>query len=123
MVSPPRVQRSQRPRGAPSGSTPRPLGALCMAALTAAVALGQPLAPFVPTFTGDSATDFPQGDPGVFVITDTQPDITWSSPPAATGWDLKDVRFAYDAATDTAYFSMRAACVLGDAVRSPTSRV
>jgi hypothetical protein len=92
------------------------LGVVAVAAtcLLPAIAAG-PLAPFAPTFTGDSTLDLPEG-PGVFVVTDTQADITWSLPPQATGWDVRDVRFAYDPSTDTAYLSMRAACTFGDAV-------
>jgi hypothetical protein len=65
-------------------------------------------------FTGRVDVDFPAG-PGVFVATDGVNDVFFphnavpSDPYSAsvndpTGWNIMDVRFAYDIASDTAYF-------------------
>jgi hypothetical protein len=64
------------------------------------------------TFTGNVPLDFPSG-PGVFIATDGMGDVGFPSNGVfgPTGWDIHDVRFAYDAATDTAY--------LGECLVSP----
>ncbi len=65
-------------------------------------------------FTGHVDVDFPAG-PGVFVATDELNDVFFPhnsiptdpySPSVndPTGWNIMDVRFAYDYDTDTAYF-------------------
>ncbi len=53
------------------------------------------------TFTGNVATDFPASDPGVFIATSSTP-ITFRGNRA--GWQIDDVRYSYDFASDTAYF-------------------
>jgi hypothetical protein len=73
-----------------------------------------PLTSFAPTFTGFVENDFPADNLGVFVAVDPNPPILFLGT-AATGWDVVDIRFAYDAGSDTAYFGVRAACVFGDA--------
>ena len=57
---------------------------------------------FAPTFTGDVAVDFPIGNPGVFTALDPPNDVAVTG--FSTGWDISDIRFAYDAATDTGFF-------------------
>jgi hypothetical protein len=57
---------------------------------------------------------------GVFIATDSQTDIVFRHPPLGdpygaqvsdpSGWNIYDVRFAYDAVLDTAYFG-GCACV------------
>ena len=54
------------------------------------------------SFTGNVTRDFPVG-PGVFVATDVVRDVQLSSA-TPSGWDINDVRFSYDATSDTAYF-------------------
>jgi hypothetical protein len=57
------------------------------------------------TFTGDVVADFPSG-PGVFIANDAPGDVAFPHDGVLdpTGWDIRDVRFAYDSGTDTAYF-------------------
>ena len=68
-------------------------------------------------FTGRVDVDFPVG-PGVFVATDATSDVSFPHPASPldpygprvddpTGWNINDVRFAYDSVTDTAYFGKR----------------
>ena len=69
-------------------------------------ALSHSASALVVNFTGDVALDFPIANTGVFVATDTTNDVffTDSGTLKPTGWNAYDVRFAYDAASDTAYF-------------------
>ena len=53
------------------------------------------------TFTGNVANDFPSSDPSVFIATDNIV-IDYNGSPA--GWQMTDVRYSYDLASDTAYF-------------------
>jgi hypothetical protein len=55
--------------------------------------------------TGNVVRDFPQG-PGVYLASDPTNDLYFTHDDAnhGSGWNLFDVRFAYDAASDTAYF-------------------
>jgi hypothetical protein len=56
--------------------------------------------------TGNVPADFPVG-PGVQVVSDSVSDVYFvasSNDLRPTGWDIHDVRFAYDRVTDTAYF-------------------
>ncbi len=55
--------------------------------------------------TGNVATDFPQG-PRVYVASDPTNDLFFAHTGAnhGTGWNVFDIRFAYDAASDTAFF-------------------
>jgi hypothetical protein len=48
---------------------------------------------------------------GVFVATDSSSDVFFSHDATLdpTGWNIVDIRFAYDQATDTGYFG---ACTL-----------
>lgn len=78
------------------------------------------------TFTGLVTRDMPAG-PGVFIATDGANDVFFPhllvptdpySPSVndPTGFNLYDVRFAYDASTDTAYFGVNTGpCITGDA--------
>jgi hypothetical protein len=59
------------------------------------------------TFTGDAEADFVKDADGVFVFADDfgpGVDVIVAAGLTQTGWDLKDVRFAYDLGTDTAFF-------------------
>jgi hypothetical protein len=63
-------------------------------------------AALVINFTGNVPLDFPVG-PGVFVAVDSVGDVGWFTTGGAfgaTGFDIHDARFAYDPASDTAYF-------------------
>ncbi len=57
------------------------------------------------TFSGHVPTDFPVG-PGVFLALDLVSDVSfpYGTSNGPTGFDINDVRFAYDAGTDTGYF-------------------
>ncbi len=59
----------------------------------------------VVNFTGNVVTDFPAGS-GVFIAADATNDVFFTNGGVLnpTGWNIHDVRFAYDAASDTAYF-------------------
>lgn len=70
------------------------------------------------TFTGNVPLDFsvtpPFNPEGVMIATDVKPPLTFVS--NKTGWDLVDIRFAYDAVTDTGYFGVNTGpCITGDA--------
>ena len=69
-------------------------------------ALSHNTSALVVNFTGDVVADFPIANSGVFVATDTTNDVffTDSGTLRPTGWNAYDVRFAYDAGSDTAYF-------------------
>jgi hypothetical protein len=76
------------------------------------------------TLTGNVATDFnPQTNPGVVVITDSLHAINpahiaqpaWmTSEGLVSGWNIKDVRLDYNAATDTMYVGVNTYGVAGD---------
>ncbi len=76
------------------------------------------------TFTGNVANDFnPTTNPGVVVITDSlhQNDPAHIAQPAwmtneglVSGWNIKDVRLDYNAATDTMYVGVNTYGVAGD---------
>jgi len=62
----------------------------------------------------------------VLIATDSQTDIVFRHPPLGdpygaqvsdpSGWNIYDVRFAYDAVLDTAYFGINTGpCITGDA--------
>lgn len=86
---------------------------LVLLLLTAAPVMSSP-----PTFTGDVETDFdPQAD-GVVVVTDPGgQDVPIPSPPfdGPSGYDIDDVRFYYDRATDTLYVGINTFTISGDA--------
>ena len=50
-------------------------------------------------FTGNVPADFPPTDPTVLLVTTPGPVLM-----GPTGWQLYDMRWAYDSSTDTAYF-------------------
>jgi len=85
--------------------------------LLVALCMVVPAMAFVPTFTGDAEVDFP-GVPGVLIIhdsgnpTDVPNEITAGSNPS--GWDMRDLRLAYDAATDTLYVAVNSYGIVGD---------
>jgi hypothetical protein len=81
-----------------ASSSPSRLRSFAVAVV--ALATVRATAAFKPTFTGDVVVDFPIG-PGVFQAVDAVGDVASNFP---TGWDITDVRFAYDLASDTAYF-------------------
>ena len=76
------------------------------------------------TFTGNVANDFnPATNPGVVVITDSlhQNDPAHIAQPAwmtseglVSGWNIKDVRLDYNAATDTMYVGVNTYGVAGN---------
>ncbi len=71
-----------------------------------------------PTFTGDVEADFPDTDPDVIIIEDAAPvgDVGVPSDASFTsGWDMRDVRVYYDAATDELFVGMNFDGVGGDA--------
>ena len=53
-------------------------------------------------FTGNVSVDFLPTDPTVLLITGNAPVLV-----GPTGWQLYDMRWAYDSTTDTAYFGKR----------------
>ena len=57
------------------------------------------------SFTGNVINDFPSTNPDVFISVD-QLLITYRGNPS--GWQMTDVRYAYDVGTDTAYFGTQA---------------
>ena len=69
------------------------LAALALTTLSGASGL-------VISFTGNVSKDFPPSNPAVFIVTDNI-SITYNGNPA--GWQMSDVRYAYDFASDTAY--------------------
>jgi hypothetical protein len=79
-------------------------------------------------FTGNVAKDFPEGQRGIGVIVDNPDPVTGQSNPndvaqAAwitqaghiTGWNMKDLRMHYDAATDTLAVGINFFGIAGDA--------
>ena len=77
-----------------------------------------PCMTLVINFTGNVPADFPAG-PGVFIAQDGIGDVGWFTVGGIfgpTGFDINDARFAWDAASDTAYFGgcmLRCSCVKG----------
>lgn len=76
---------------------------LAVLASCASLAMG-----LVVNFTGDVVADFPSGS-GVFIAADATNDVFFTNGGVLnpTGWNIHDVRFAYDAVSDTAYFGTR----------------
>ncbi len=70
-------------------------------AIIVAVILPTVLA-FVPTFTGHVDVDFPATNPNVFINTNQYAPIWWGNH-YPSGWNIVDVRYTYNVATDTAY--------------------
>jgi len=69
-----------------------------------------------PTFTGDVETDFT--GPGVLTIPDSVGDVglPLNAPPGTvSGWDMVDLRLAYNAAADTLYVGINTYGIAGDA--------
>ena len=62
------------------------------------------------TFTGNVVNDFPAANPGVFVTGPSTSTIEFQGNRA--GWQIDDVRFAYDFASDTGYFGMWSCCAV-----------
>jgi hypothetical protein len=87
---------------------------LC-AMLRGATAVNNNWPRYVPTITtGNVSLDFPRSEPGVLVIADTVFEVSvldeLTSTRRPTGWDIHDVRFAYDNVTDTMYIGAWALC-------------
>jgi hypothetical protein len=74
------------------------LSAVLLAATAAAIPI---------TFTGNVANDFDDQEPSVFVVTDTAPPVLYPRRGSGSGWNIVDIRFSYDQATDTAFFGAR----------------
>ena len=56
------------------------------------------------TLQGDVAIDFLSGSPGVHIAVDPNPPLQFVGGGTDSGWNIVDLRFAYDTATDTGYF-------------------
>ncbi len=56
------------------------------------------------TLQGDVAIDFLSGSPGVYIAVDPNPPLQFVGGGTDSGWNIVDLRFAYDTATDTGYF-------------------
>jgi hypothetical protein len=101
-----RPPRSRRARAAVAVSSTA-IATLCCCAF-----IGLSLAPHasavIITFTGDVTVDFdPSTNPSVFVVTDSKPPITYTMSNGTvvrSGWDIVDIRYAYDLDSDTAFF-------------------
>ena len=94
------------------------LTALVVGGLLALVGVSnqQPVAA-APTFTGDVEVDFdPAVDPDVVVIPDPGGvgDVGIPSATAIAGWDMRDLRYVYDAAADELFFGLNFDGVGGD---------
>jgi hypothetical protein len=90
---------------------------LLLAALFGALFMVVPATAFVPTFTGNAETDFP-AVPGVLIIPDPggQEIIVGGAPPGTiSGWDIKDLRLAYDNVNDILYVGVNSYGIVGDA--------
>ena len=70
---------------------------------------------WVPTLTGNADVDFPASQPGVVVAPGLKERLVWANETlwerdqdvvrnAPSGWDIYDLRYFYDKASDTAYF-------------------
>ena len=71
-----------------------------------------------PVFTGDVELDFPATDADVIIINDGAPvgDVGVPNDASFTaGWDMRDVRVIYDAATDELFVGMNFDGIAGDA--------
>jgi hypothetical protein len=86
----------------------------------------EPVKAFTPTFTGDAEVDFPDV-PGVLIIDDPgNPGGVPGEIPVVypvsfndanvytSGWDMKDLRLAYDEGTDTMYVAVNSFGIVGD---------
>jgi hypothetical protein len=79
-----------------------------------------PAMAFVPTFTGNVETDFPAG-PGVLIVADPGgQEISVTGQPGGgltpgSGWDIKDLRLAYDNVNDILYVGLNSYNIVGDA--------
>ena len=71
--------------------------------------------PWVPTLTGNADVDFPASQPGVVVAPGLKERLVWADETleqrergvvnnVPSGWDIYDLRYFYDKASDTAYF-------------------
>jgi hypothetical protein len=95
---------------------------LLFAALSVALFMVVPATAFVPTFTGNVETDFPDvpGN-GVLIVTDPGgQEVYVTNQPGGgltpgSGWDIKDLRLAYNPGTDTLYVGLNSYNIVGDA--------
>jgi hypothetical protein len=83
-----------------------------------ALTLATPVGATIITFTGDVPTDFT--GPGVLIIPDPSGigDVGRplnARPGIVSGWDMVDLRLAYDAAADTLYVGINTYGIAGDA--------
>jgi hypothetical protein len=94
------------------------LGLLLTLALALPVATAMPVAA-QPTFTGDVENDFTGSDvlifadPGIPGVLDPELDPPWTA--NGSGWDIKDLRLAYDPGTDILYVGVNSHYMVGDA--------
>ena len=79
-----------------------------------------PVLSWVPTLTGNADVDFPASQSGVVVAPGLTERLVWADETLAqrdagvvnnvpSGWDIHDLRYFYDKASDTAYFGETAA--------------
>ncbi len=99
------------PVGPAPTSSPKGLPvAIALAALVAMAGVGgvQGTSTVFPVnsggLTGDVRFDFPVGNPNVWVVTDSKPPLQFLGGGRNSGWNIDDLRFAYDTASDTGYF-------------------
>jgi len=94
------------------------LGLPLVLALAFSMAVAVPVMAQV-TFTGNVETDFPGTDPDMSICADPGgQDVFVPSHPSApisSGWDIKDVRLAYNSATDILYVGLNSYQTVGDA--------
>lgn len=103
--------------------TGRPLTIPLWAALAALLAIGSQPAqadPISASSTGNVATDFPSGAPGVTTL--VNPQFTMNDPASyiaannmSPGWSIKDIRLYYDKGTDTMDVGVNFFGIAGDA--------
>lgn len=82
----------------------RTCGAMALAVAALVVRCGGASVFPLGTLQGDVSVDFLVGAPGVYVATDPNPPLQFVSGGTDSGWNIVDVRFAYDTASDTGYF-------------------
>ena len=89
------------------------MGLLVTVILLLSAVMGMP-ALAQPTFTGDVEADFTGSS--ILIIDDIVGDVGMpGTPPGVSGWDMKELRLFYHAATDTMYVGINVQTIVGDA--------
>jgi len=95
------------------------LGLLMALAVVVSMVVAMPVLGAAPAFTGNVEIDFLDTDPSISVCTDPGGQDVFvdehPSAPISSGWDIKDVRLAYDSATDILYVGLNSYQTVGDA--------